>query len=95
MRISIEAREYSQTAILAAIKKQQVFADWRIEDRDDSSILVSYGKACLPDEECAMRLRRQLDDEVVRERLEADFGSVRDMLVSAALAPIIRNKDAR
>ena len=95
MQFSVTARDYSQTAILVAIKKQQVFADWRIERRDDDIIVLSFDRPSLSltEDECVRRFRQQLDDEVLREKLESDFGHVRDMLVDAALSPIIGKKD--
>ena len=95
MQYSVTARDYSQLAILAAVKKQQVFADWRIEGRDGDTIILSFDRPSLPltEEECMRRFRQQLDDEVLREKLVSDFGHVRDMLVDAALSPIIGKKD--
>ncbi len=95
MKLTITKDDYSQTAILAAVKKQQVFADWRIERRDDDIIVLSFDRPSLSltEEECLQRFRQQLDDEVLREKLESDFGHVRDMLVDAALSPIIGKKD--
>jgi len=91
MRFSVVTRAYSQTAILAAVKKQQVFADWRIEKRDGEAVVLAFDKSLssLTEDECVQRFRQQLDDEVLREKLESDFGHVRDMLVDAALSPII------
>ena len=91
MRVSIATRDYSQTAILAAVKKQQVFADWRIAERGSDSTVIMFDKpsSSLMEEECVQRFRQQLDDEMLREKLESDFGNVRDMLVGAALSPII------
>ncbi len=95
MQFSVTARDYSQTAILAAVKKQQVFADWRIEGQDGDKIVLSFGEPSLSltEDECVRRFRQQLDDEVLREKLESDFGHVRDMLVDAALSPIIGKRD--
>ena len=95
MRLSIAAKDYSQTAILAAVKKQQVFADWRIEEHGGELTVISFGKSLssLNERECIQRFQQQLDDEVLREKLELDFGHVRDMLVDAALSPIIGKKD--
>ena len=95
MRLSVDTHDYSQTAILAAVKKQQVFADWRIEERNKTSTVLSFDKvrSSLPDDDLARQFRQQLDDEVLREKLESDFGHVRDMLVDAALAPIISKKE--
>ena len=95
MRINVATRDYSQTAILAAVKKQQVFAGWRVEGRDDESTVLSFDKpiSSLTEDDCVQRFRQQLDDEVLREKLESDFGHVRDMLVDAALSPIIGKKE--
>ena len=95
MRFRVATREYSQTAILAAVKKQQVFADWRIDERDGDESILSFDNplSSLTEEECVKRFRQQLDDEVIREKLESDFGHVRDMLVDAALSPIIGKKE--
>ena len=95
MHLSVATRDYSQTATLAAVKKQQVFADWRIEGRDGESTVLAFDKplSSLTEEECVQRFRQQLDDEVLREKLESDFGHVRDMLVDAALYPIIGKRE--
>ena len=95
MRFSVATKEYSQTAILTAVKKQQVFAGWRIEGRDGETTILSFDKpiSSLTDDECVQRFRQQLDDEVLREKLETEFGHVRDMLVDAALSPIIGKKE--
>lgn len=93
MRITVPIGECSNTAMLAAIKKQQVFADWHIESIEGNSYALSYSKAktSLSGEDCDRLLREQLRDEILREKLERDFGNVRDMLVNAALSPIINN----
>lgn len=95
MQFSIDADNYSQTAVLTAIKKQQVSAAWRIEGRSKNSIVLSFDKtqSSLSDDECVRRFRLQLNDEMLREKLESDFGHVRDMLVDVALAPIIGKKE--
>ncbi len=95
VRFSVAKNKYSQTAILAAVKKQQVFADWRVDGQDGDMTVLSYEKSSssTTEAECLKRLRQQLDDEVLREKLESDFGHVRDMLVDAALSPIIGKKD--
>lgn len=94
MKIQVATTAYSITAILAAIKKQQVFADWRLEAHDGNSATLSCDRIAQTAtlEECEWKLRRQLDDEQLREKLECDFGRVRDMLVDAALSPIIGTK---
>ena len=94
MRFSIATRDYPQTAILAAVKKQQVFADWRIEGRSGETIVLAFDRpiSSLTEDGCVQRFRQQLDDEVLRGKLESDFGHVRDMLVDAALSPIIGQK---
>ena len=91
MRISVATNDYTQSAILAAVKKQQVFADWGVEKRNDQETILSFSKvkSSITGEECERRFRQQLDDELLREKLEHDFGAVRDLLVSAALSPII------
>lgn len=95
MRIRIATNEYSQTAMLVAIKKQQAFADWRMEGREgDATVLSCFNiKSSLTVKECEDRLRQQLDDEQIREKLEKDFGEVRELLVNAALAPIIQVRE--
>ena len=95
MRINVATRDYSQTAILAAVKKQQVFAGWRVEERGNEWTGLMFDKplTSLTEEECVQRFQQQLDDEVIREKLETDFGHVRDMLVNAALSPIIGKKE--
>lgn len=92
MQISITANDYTQTAILAAVKKQQVFADWRVESRNEQSTTLSFTKtkSSLTDKECERKFLQQLDDEQLREKLERDFGVVRNLLVSVALSPIIQ-----
>ena len=91
MRISVATNDYTQTAILAAVKKQQVSANWCVEDRNEQSTILSFTNATtsITDDECARRFRQQLDDEQLREKLEHDFGTVRNLLVGAALSPII------
>ena len=91
MRIRIATNEYSNTAVLVAVKKQQAFADWRMEEQDGNTIVLSCAniKSSLTTEDCERRLRQQLDDEQIREKLEKDFGDVRNLLVNAALSPII------
>lgn len=91
MRIRIATNEYSNTAVLVAVKKQQAFADWRMEEQDGNTIVLSCAniKSSMTTEDCERRLRQQLDDEQIREKLEKDFGDVRNLLVNAALSPII------
>lgn len=93
--ISVVTRNYTQTAILVAVKKQQVFAGWKMERRDDELTVLSFDRPLPPltEDECVQRFRQQLDDEMIREKLESDFGHVRDMLVDAALSPIIGKKE--
>ena len=95
MRIRVKANDYSPTAMLVAIKKQQVSAVWRIEDQNEESVVLAFDKAesQLSDEECEKRLRQQLDDEVLREKLELDFGRVRDLLVEVALKNLVDKKE--
>ena len=95
MCVSIATRDYSQTAILAAVKKQQVFADWRIEERNGELTVLTFGKtlSSFTENECVKKFQQQLDDEALREKLEVDFGHVRDMLVDAALSPIVGQKE--
>ncbi len=95
MRFSVVTRDYSRTAILAAVKKQQVFADWRIEGRDGEMTILAFDtpSSSLSEGDCKKRFCQQLDDEILREKLESDFGHVRDMLVDAALSPIIGKKE--
>ena len=93
MRISVVTNDYATTAILAAVKKQQVFADWRVEERNEKATVLSFNKSFIPEEDCISRFRQQLSDEQLREKLEVDFGRIRDMLVSVALTPIITKKD--
>ena len=59
MRIKIANDVYSKTAILAAVKKQQVFADWQIDESEDGNIALSFSKiagAVTPDE-CELQIR--------------------------------------
>ena len=44
MRISVATNDYTQSAILAAVKKQQVFADWGVEERGEQSTILSFAK---------------------------------------------------
>lgn len=94
MRVSVKNVVYSQDAILVAVKKQQGFADWRIEERLEDCTRISCSKivGSLSEEECEKRFRQQLDDEQIRVKLEEKFGQVRNLLVSAALSPIINMK---
>lgn len=93
MRVDLNV--YSISAILVAIKKQQVFADWQFESRQDGKAVLSYSHIKCEDldaTKCEICFLRQLDDEQIREKLEIDFKSVRDHLVSLALSPIINAK---
>lgn len=75
MQISITANDYTQTAILAAVKKQQVFADWRVESRNEQATTLSFTKtkSSLTDKECERKFLQQLDDEQLREKFGAGF----------------------
>lgn len=93
MRIDLNI--YSISAILAAVKKQQVFADWKLVERNDNHAVLSYThieKDGLDATDCEKRFVCQLNDEQIREKLEADFNSVRNRLVDLALSPIINAK---
>jgi His-Xaa-Ser system protein HxsD len=94
MRVIVNNSLYSKNAVLVAVKKQQGFADWKIEDYLEDSTIVAFSKTngAHSKEECEQRFRQQLEDEQIREGLEERFGQVRDLLVSAALSPIINMK---
>lgn len=91
----IDLKIYSISAILVALKKQQVFADWRLIERDGDYAVLSYSRIVkdgLDATDCEKRFVCQLNDEQIREKLEADFNRVRDRLVDLALSPIINAK---
>jgi His-Xaa-Ser system protein HxsD len=94
MRIRVENEVYSKNAILVAVKKQQGFANWRIEEclKDSTVVVCSNIVESCSEDECEKRFRQQLDDEQIRERLEEKFGHIRNLLVNAALSPIINIK---
>lgn len=94
MRVIVNNSLYSKNAVLVAVKKQQGFADWKIEEYLEDSTIVAFSKTnvAYSEEECEQRFRQQLDDEQIREGLEERFGQVRDLLVSAALSPIVNMK---
>jgi His-Xaa-Ser system protein HxsD len=94
MRVIVNNSLYSKNAVLVAVKKQQGFADWRIEEYLEDSTIVAFSKTNLAysEEECEQRFRQQLDDEQIREGLEERFGMVRDLLVSVALSPIVNSR---
>lgn len=91
MTISIDLGTFSVSAILTAVKKGQVYADWTfVECRDGKGVLTfTEVRHCdTTEEQCVANFTRQLNDEQIREKLELDFKDVRDLLVKTALAPI-------
>lgn len=91
MKLEISSAAYTLTAVLTAVKKQQIFANWQLIERTEKTTTISFShreKANIDEESCVLRFRRQLDDEQIREKLEKDFGTIRDRLVATALGPI-------
>lgn len=91
MTISVDLGTFSVSAILTAVKKGQVYADWTfVECRDGKGVLTfTEVRHCdTTEEQCVANFTRQLNDEQIREKLELDFKNVRDLLVKTALAPI-------
>lgn len=91
MELTVSSQTYSLSAVLTAVKKQQVFADWRMKERSETTTVLSFSRCRASDSDeaqCVAKFRRQLDDEQIREKLEQDFGTVRDRLVAFALDPI-------
>ena len=91
MELSVSSQTYSLSAVLTAVKKQQVFADWQMKERSETTTVLSFSKCVNPDSDeakCVAKFRRQLDDEQIREKLERDFGEIRNRLVAFALSPI-------
>lgn len=93
MKLNIDLRLYTFTAVLTAIKKQQVFANWKVEERSEQTAVLSFSNVqrngCST-EDCRDRFLGQLNDELLREKLESDFRLVREKLVDLALSPIIK-----
>lgn len=92
MELTVSSKAYSLPAVLTAVKKQQVFADWRLKERSEVTTVLSFSRCAYSDSEeaqCVAKFRRQLDDEQIREKLEKDFGPVRDRLVAFAIDPIV------
>lgn len=91
MELTVSSQTYSLSAVLTAVKKQQVFADWRMKERSETTTVLSFSRCGASDSDeaqCVAKFRRQLDDEQIREKLEQDFGAVQDRLVAFALDPI-------
>lgn len=93
MTISVDLGVYSVSAVLTAVKKQQVYADWCVKERQEKSLRLAFSSVHaeeMSEEQCVSRFMSQLTDEQIREKLEQDFRQVRDLLVSTALAPIAK-----
>lgn len=93
MTISVDLGVYSVSAVLTAVKKQQIHADWCVKEKREKTLLLSFSSMHtdeLSEEQCVSRFLSQLTDEQIREKLEQDFRQVRDLLVSTALAPIAK-----
>lgn len=93
MTISVDLGVYTVTAVLTAVKKQQVHADWCVKEKTQESLILAFSSihtAEMSEEQCVAQFRRQLTDEQIREKLEQDFRQVRDLLVETALAPIAK-----
>lgn len=93
MTVSVDLGVYSVSAVLTAVKKQQVHADWYVKERQVDTLLLSFFTIRaeeMSEEQCVSRFMSQLTDEQIREKLEQDFRQVRDLLVSTALAPIAK-----
>lgn len=93
MTLRIDLDVYSVSAVLTAVKKQQIHADWSVKEKQGEGLLLDFSSVHtegLSDEQCISRFLSQLTDEQIREKLEQDFRQVRDLLVSTALAPIAK-----
>ena len=90
MRLEISTTTFTLTAILTAVKKQQSFADWRVVDSADEKVVLEFQRVTLGEKEAVRQLEAQIADEQIREKLEKDFGEIRNRLVDLALAPIIK-----
>ena len=90
MRLEISTTTFTLTAILTAVKKQQSFADWRVVDSANEKVVLEFQRATLGEKETVRQLEAQIADEQIREKLEKDFGEIRNRLVDLALAPIIK-----
>jgi hypothetical protein len=90
MRLEISTSIFTPTAILTAVKKQQSFADWRVADTYGEKIVLEFQCATVGEQEAVSKLEAQIADEQIREKLEKDFGEIRNRLVDLALAPIIK-----
>lgn len=94
MTLRVDLGVYSVSAILTAVKKQQVHADWSVQEKQGEELLLAFSAVHtedLSEEQCVSRFLSQLTDEQIREKLEQDFRQVRDLLVSTALAPIAKS----
>ena len=90
MTIEISLKAFTATAILTAIKRQQPFADWSVVSSGGEHLMLGFSHTKDGDDDAVRRFYIQLSDEMVREKLETDFGPVRDRLVDLALSPIIK-----
>lgn len=84
---------YTVTAVLTAVKKQQVHADWRVKEKTQESLILAFSSIhsdAMGEEQCVAHFLQQLTDEQIREKLEQDFRQVRNLLVETALAPIVK-----
>lgn len=93
MTISIDLGVYSVTAVLTAVKKQQVYADWSVQEKKQESLILAFSAVRsegMSENQCVVFFQQQLTDEQIREKLERDFKPVRDLLVATALAPITK-----
>ena len=52
--------------------------------------MLEFQRATLGEKETVRQLEAQIADEQIREKLEKDFGEIRNRLVDLALAPIIK-----
>ncbi len=91
MTIVISLKVFTPTAILAAMKRQQPFADWSVVSSEGDRFVLGFSHAKEGDDDAVRRFYSQVSDEMIREKLEKDFGSVRDRLVDLALSPIIKS----
>lgn len=44
MELSVSSQTYSLSAVLTAVKKQQVFADWQMKERSETTTVLSFFK---------------------------------------------------
>ena len=90
MQLELSTNTYTPTAILTAVKKQQSVADWKIVDSANGKYILAFEKSSIDANNVIARFNAQVIDEQIREKLEKDFGEIRNRIVELALSPIIK-----